>query len=120
MSNYIKWLAIIFVVGLLAAATPTNTGTNINKAMCSIVNTVKAVIPSIVFLLVIAAALVYGVGQLLSAEMRSRASVWASSMIVGAIIAILILILVPPIMDALLAGTGITVSTACNNTTTML
>ena len=46
-------------------------------------------------LMVIMAAVVYSVGQILGAETRARASVWATAMMTGAIIGVIIYVIVP-------------------------
>jgi Na+-driven multidrug efflux pump len=64
-------------------------------------------------LMVVSSALVYSVGQVLGAETRARASVWATSMFNGAIIAALIYLLVPFVLRTMLAGSIDTGSIAC-------
>ena len=56
--------------------------------------------------MVVSASLVYAVGQVMGAETRARASVWATSMFNGAIIAALIYLLVPFVLEVLLKNTG--------------
>jgi hypothetical protein len=55
-------------------------------------------------LMVVSAAAVYSIGQIMGAETRARASVWATSMFNGAIIAALIYLLVPYVLNQMLAG----------------
>jgi hypothetical protein len=44
----------------------------------------------------------------LGAETRARASVWATAMLTGAVIGILIYLITPMVLKALLADTGVT------------
>ena len=74
--------------------------TELNEGMCELARSIKNLLPPLIFLLIITAAIVYAAGQLLSAEMRSRASVWATSMIVGAVIAVIILLVVPIVLKS--------------------
>jgi accessory gene regulator protein AgrB len=57
-----------------------------------------SVLPIITILLFVIAAVAYGAGQIFGAEMRSRATSWATTMVVGAIIALLIWMLAKPIL----------------------
>lgn len=54
-------------------------------------------------LLVVLAAVVYAVGQVMGAETRARASVWATAMFVGAIMGALLYIILPYVFDILMA-----------------
>jgi len=53
-------------------------------------------------LLIVLAGTTYAIGQVLGAETRARASVWATAMMTGAIIGILIYVLTPMLVARLL------------------
>jgi hypothetical protein len=53
-------------------------------------------------MLIILAGAVYAIGQVMGAETRARASVWATSMLVGALIGLVIYLVVPAIIRQLL------------------
>ncbi|MBI2080063.1 hypothetical protein HYT84_04825, partial [Candidatus Micrarchaeota archaeon] len=57
-------------------------------------------------LLVVLAAIVYAVGQVMGAETRARASVWATAMFTGAIVGALIYILMPFVLQLLIGGSS--------------
>ena len=82
---------------------------SIATGICSLYNTVNVVLGAVIFVLIVLAAVVYAAGQVMGAETRARASVWATSMIVGAVIGIIIYVLVPPILSAMLSGTSVAV-----------
>lgn len=63
-----------------------------------------AVLPVLGFLLFVLAGVSYAAGQFFGAEMRGRASGWAMNMIVGAIIAFLLWMLGPIIINAIQPG----------------
>jgi len=93
-------------------------GEQIRSGVCSLVGTVNLLLGAVVFVLIVLAAVVYAAGQVMGAETRARASVWATSMIVGAVIGIIIYIIVPTILGTMLGMTGLTAGmdeTACNN-----
>lgn len=62
-------------------------------------------------LMIIGAGVVYASGQLMGAETRARANTWATAMLVGAIIAILIVVVAPPVLGLMYGGD---VEGACN------
>ncbi|MBI5228254.1 hypothetical protein HY988_06705 [Candidatus Micrarchaeota archaeon] len=55
-------------------------------------------------LLIVLAGAIYAIGQILGAETRARATVWATAMLTGAVIGIIIYILAPVILIALVPG----------------
>jgi len=57
------------------------------------------ILPIIAILLFVVAAVIYGIGNIFGAEMRSKATSWATTMIVGAIISLLIWVLAKPILS---------------------
>ena len=62
------------------------------------------ILPIIAILLFVLAAAAYGIGNVFGAEMRSKATSWATTMIVGAIISLLIWILAKPILSIFSPG----------------
>ena len=61
------------------------------------------VLPVVSMLMVIGAGVVYAAGQMMGAETRARANTWATAMLVGAIIGILIVVVAPSILNVLYA-----------------
>lgn len=74
----------------------------LNAVLINTCVSLKSMLPIIVTLILFAAAVVYVAGQILGAETRSRANVWATAMLTGAIIAVLIVLILPPIAAAIL------------------
>jgi len=56
--------------------------------------------------LIVLAGTVYAIGQILGAETRARAAVWATAMLTGAVIGAIIYIVAPIIIKALLGTSG--------------
>ena len=52
--------------------------------------TIKGIVPIVALLMFIMAGGVYAIGQVMGAETRARASVWATAMLVGGIIGLII------------------------------
>jgi len=85
----------------------------IKEALFSLCGLIKNVLGVGMMFMVVASALVYSLGQTMGAETRARASVWATSMFNGAIIAALIYLLVPFVLRTMLSGTGVDSQITC-------
>jgi hypothetical protein len=81
-------------------------GASIISAMSSLCETASMLLATGAMLLIILAAAVYAIGQIVGAETRARASVWATAMITGALIGIVIYLVVPNLIGFLMQGTG--------------
>ncbi len=66
-----------------------------------------------VMLMIVLAGAIYALGQMLGAETRARASVWATAMLTGAVIGIIIYILAPAIVGLLLGGANMPGADPC-------
>ena len=89
---------LLTLFGLVAAAGETAA---IGAGICSLFTLINMVLTAVIFLLIVAAAVVYAGGQLLGAETRARATVWATSMFIGALIGVLIYIIAPMVLGAM-------------------
>jgi hypothetical protein len=67
-----------------------------------------------VMVLIVFAGAIYAIGQILGAETRARAAVWATAMLTGAIIGIIIYVITPPLVSLLTAGTGVSTAGGSN------
>jgi hypothetical protein len=56
----------------------------------SLCATIKSIVPVVALLMFIMAGGIYAIGQIMGAETRARASVWATAMLVGGIIGLVI------------------------------
>lgn len=90
----------------LAFATPavaSGSTSTIASGMCQLYSVVQQLLAVVVFILIVVAAIIYAAGQVMGAETRARASVWATSMIIGAVIGIVIYIVVPMVLQTMLS-----------------
>jgi len=94
-------MTLLGLFGTMAAPTDPSAITN---SMYCFYKTLQGALAVGMMLLVVLAAIVYAVGQMLGAETRARASVWATAMFVGALIGALIYIIMPYILTALFSG----------------
>ncbi|MBI5051377.1 hypothetical protein HZC08_01325 [Candidatus Micrarchaeota archaeon] len=97
----------------LPGALPSGCNDQICEALFGLCKTIKNALAVGMMFMVVTAALVYAIGQTMGAETRARATVWATSMFNGAIIAALILLIVPSVLQTLLGGSGIEANITC-------
>jgi hypothetical protein len=67
----------------------------------------KGLLPVAAMLMVVAAGVTYAAGQLMGAETRARANVWATAMLVGAIVGLLIYAIAPTVLNTVYGGSGV-------------
>lgn len=79
---------------------------NVGSAVSCLCYNLIQILPVVSMLMVIGAGVVYAAGQIMGAETRARANTWATAMLVGAIIGILIVAVAPSILSALYGGSG--------------
>ena len=111
-----KYLAL-FVLAInflsLAYAADTEQPQGLTKALTQLCTISQQFLGLTVMVLIVLAGTIYAIGQILGAETRARAAVWATAMLTGAVIGVLIYILTPYIVKTLLEGqTGITITPA--------
>lgn len=94
-------LAIILLAGIVFAQSLSAQGaqTRLINGLNNLCIQLVSILPIIAILLFVLAAVVYGVGHIFGAEMRSKATGWATSMVVGAVISLLIFLLTRPVLS---------------------
>ncbi len=104
LAKYGKYLfSLLVLVNLLAVAAAEDTAaTSLKSGICSIVDTLNFILLAVMFGMIVGAAVVYAGGQIMGAETRARASVWATAMFTGAVIAAVVYILVPAFINAVM------------------
>ncbi len=104
----------MLLMGLMASVGFATSG-NVNaiqSGLCELYSMVSSLLAVVVFILIVVAAIIYAAGQVMGAETRARASVWATSMIIGAVIGIVIYLLVPIILGTMLGESDLTTKCA--------
>jgi hypothetical protein len=64
-------------------------------------------LPVAAMLMIILAGVIYAAGQMMGAETRARANVWATACLTGALIAILITVVAPSVLSTVNGGTAL-------------
>ncbi|MCX8196929.1 MAG: hypothetical protein N3G80_01285 [Candidatus Micrarchaeota archaeon] len=93
-----KAILFFFALVSLLFAGIDNVKTAISSFCSALVNNI---LPIVTMLMIVFAAVVYAGGQMMGAETRARANVWATAALVGAIIGILIITVSPPVLKAM-------------------
>ena len=98
-----KYLAVAFVIlGMIPAVSAGQSG--IESALSSLCVLSQTLLGLVAMVLIILAGAIYAVGQILGAETRARAAVWATAMLTGAVIGIVIYLIAPWIISLLLGA----------------
>ncbi len=105
VKNYIFSLALSLGAGLVlsttAGANTTGGLPGVNIAVSCMCRQLLDILPIVAMLMIIGAGIVYAAGQIMGAETRARASQWGTAMLIGAVIAILIVTVAPPILSTM-------------------
>lgn len=91
-TGILRRLALVLFL-LISFSAPIFAQTELTKTLCAIYNMVYDLVPILAFVLFVLAGAAYAAGQFFGAEMRARAQSWSMSMLTGAIIGLLIVML---------------------------
>ena len=105
LSN-IKVAALLSLIFLNIVAAQTSA---LSSALFDLCTGVKDLVPVAAMLMITLAAVIYAAGQMMGAETRARANVWATSCLTGALIGIIIATVTPKVLSVLQPG----IDTAC-------
>ena len=95
MQRFGKWLLVGLVLVNLFSLTFASNPSAIGSSLRVLCQSAKGFLGVGIFLMIILAAVTYAVGQIMGAETRARATVWATAMFTGAIFAGVIYMIVP-------------------------
>ncbi|MEM2138280.1 MAG: hypothetical protein QW568_04285 [Candidatus Anstonellaceae archaeon] len=88
-------------VSLLFPATPLN---SVHVAISQFCGGMTSLLPVAAMLMVLIGAVVYAAGQVMGAETRARANVWATAALTGALVAMLITAVAGPAVGMVYGG----------------
>ena len=107
-------LLAVVAINLISVASAQTASGNIISALSSLCTISQTFLGAAAMVLIVLAGLTYAIGQIMGAETRARATVWATAMLTGAIIGIIIYLVAPIIINALLSGTGTGITSNAN------
>ena len=92
----------IFVILALISAVFAETGLSaVTTAMSSLCLGLKSMLPVAAMMMIILAGVIYAAGQMMGAETRARTNVWATACLTGALMAILIAVVAPSVLQSI-------------------
>jgi hypothetical protein len=104
-----KFNAILLSFALLALFTslacPTML-TTLQNAVSQLCVGLKSMLPVVAMTMLVLAGVIYAAGQIMGAETRARANVWATACLTGALIAILMVVVAPSVLQAIYSDQG--------------
>lgn len=93
---------VLLLISLLVFAESSPSG--IQSALVNVCELATNFLGVIMLLMVLTAAVAYAAGQIMGAETRARATVWATAMLTGAILAALLYLVAPYFIDSMGIG----------------
>ncbi len=91
----------LFLLLLAAVGAVYATLGNLPNAINGLCGALQTLLPVVAMLMVIVAGVIYASGQIMGAETRARANVWATAALTGALIALLIWAVAPGVLGAI-------------------
>ena len=93
-------LAILLALLCICASAFAMLG-NLLSGISQLCSGISTLLPVASMLMIVFAAVVYAAGQMMGAETRARANVWATTCITGALLGVLIVSVAPPLLKQL-------------------
>ena len=106
-----KGVSALLVLSLVALSFAQLSSTT--SAISSLCAGLMQLLPVAAMLMVILASVIYAAGQMMGAETRARANVWATAAMTGALMGILITVVAQPVLTAI-GGQSISCAVMCN------
>lgn len=97
-----KKIGVVFLILLLAISTVFS-ASGLIAAMSQLCKDAKSLMLIAMFLMILLAAITYAAGQMMGAETRARATVWATAMFTGALFAGIIFAITPKAIEMITA-----------------
>ncbi|MEM4359050.1 MAG: hypothetical protein QXT45_00795 [Candidatus Bilamarchaeaceae archaeon] len=105
INRFGKYITVfVLLVGFLIIPAYSQGSQQLQQAMHDLCVFAQQLLGVAIMLMIILAAIVYAVGQIMGAETRARATVWATSMLTGAVIGVLIYLLTPWLIGIMMSG----------------
>ncbi len=104
MRNATMLFVSLLVLQALFAATVLG---SLQDAVSQLCTSLRSMLPVTAMMMLILGGVIYAAGQMLGAETRARANVWATACLTGALIAILIVVVAQPVLQTIYGDAGI-------------
>ena len=83
---------------------------NVTDAISSLCQGLTSLLPVAAMLMIVIAGVIYAAGQVMGAETRARANVWATAALTGALIGILIYAVAPSVLSLIYDNSGTSIT----------
>jgi len=106
MNKFGVLIAVVMMVSALGAVVPKadNPLYSVNSAVSQLCTGLNSLLPIAAMLAIVLAGVIYAAGQMMGAETRARANVWATAALTGALIAIMMAVVGPAVLKIIYAG----------------
>ncbi|MCX8206064.1 MAG: hypothetical protein N3H30_02430 [Candidatus Micrarchaeota archaeon] len=101
----------VIPVALLVLAFSAMVSAGIGETVNNVCFQARGLMPIVAFVVIVFAGLVYAAGQVLGAEMRSRTNVWATTMVIGAVIGLIFTFSAPYVIQLAAGAFGMDLET---------
>jgi len=91
----------LLALALVLASVVSAQITRVSSAIETLCGQLKDLLPVASMLMVVVAGVIYAAGQIMGAETRARANVWATAALTGALIGLLIYAIAPSVLAAI-------------------
>ncbi len=95
--GFARSISVFLLVLPLAFASGTPLA-SVNQAVSSLCSGLNSLLPVAAMMAIVLGGVIYAAGQMMGAETRARANVWATACLTGAIIAIMIAVVGPAVL----------------------
>ena len=102
-----KTIAFALLVSVAMLFSATSMLYSVQNAVSQLCISLKSMLPVVAMMMLVLAGVIYAAGQILGAETRARANVWATACLTGALISILIVVVAQPVLQMIYADQGI-------------
>ncbi len=100
------FLIAVILISSVAVAQGSSPLSRVSLAMKELCKGLKDLLPVAAMLMIVIAGVIYAAGQVMGAETRARANVWATAALTGALIAVLIYAIAPPVLNTIYGTPG--------------
>jgi len=105
MKNQINQYLISLFLFLVFVAIGNSGDSNLQTTLQDFCRFLFGIVADLASVMIVLSSISYTAGQMLGAELRARATVWSQSMLAGAVIGLVLLIIVPYILGILIGKT---------------
>ncbi|MEM2138481.1 MAG: hypothetical protein QW568_05315 [Candidatus Anstonellaceae archaeon] len=96
------WVFLAVAIVLASTSFAATSGISaVKQAVNDLCVGLKGLLPVAAMLMIVVAGVIYAAGQVMGAETRARANVWATAALTGALIAVLIFAIAPAVLQTI-------------------